>query len=223
MTRRLEHGVQERERLTREAAEASSTERRRIAADLHDSVVQDLAAVSYSLSARGRPATDVSTAAIVRRSIQSLRTLLVEIYPDSLESSGLSAALSDLAAPLRGHGVDVRIAVPHELDLPREDTELLHRVAAEALRNVDSHAEARQVDVTVKQHDGLLELCIADDGRGIDLDRQVEKGHLGLTLLHDRATRAGAALTVQPRIDAAGTVLRLQLPCRSAVPAGDPR
>ncbi|MDQ1649547.1 MAG: two-component system, NarL family, sensor kinase [Frankiaceae bacterium] len=221
MTRRLEHGVQERERLTREAAEASATERRRIAADLHDSVVQDLAAVSYSLSARGRPAIDVSAAAIVRRSIQSLRTLLVEIYPDSLESSGLSAALSDLAAPLRGHGVDVRIAVPNELDLQRQDTELLHRVAAEALRNVDAHAEARQVDVMVKQHEGLLELRIADDGRGIDLSRKVEKGHLGLTLLHDRATRAGATLTVQPRSDAAGTELRLLLPCRSGVPAGD--
>jgi signal transduction histidine kinase len=217
--RRLDSSVQERERLAREATEASATERRRIAADLHDSVVQDLAAVSYTLSGiadRSSPESDAAplrtSAATVRRSIRSLRTLLVEIYPDNLETEGLQSALTDLSAQLSGQ-LDVRLELA-EVPAPRRPTELAFRVATEALRNVATHASASTVTLALRQVGAMLELVVTDDGRGFDpTDRRhgPESGHLGLALLRDRASRAGGELTLDSR-PGGGTSVRLVLP-----------
>src|SRR3954451_22352719 len=92
LARRLRERQEERERLLRQALEASDNERRRIAGDLHDGVVQDLAGVAYELagSARrdgvsGGTATLLDDSATqVRESIKSLRSLLVDIYPPKL-------------------------------------------------------------------------------------------------------------------------------------------
>jgi two-component system, NarL family, sensor kinase len=224
--RRLDSSVQERERLARDAAEASATERRRIAADLHDSVVQDLAAVSYSLSgaAERLSAPEVerrpirSAAATVRRSIQSLRTLLVEIYPDSLQNEGLQSALTDLSAQLVGQGVDVRLDLSGDIDVPRASNELIFRVAAEALRNVAEHAHATHVALSLCRVSGGVELTVTDDGRGFDPDdlrNGPEAGHLGLALLRDRAARDGGKLQITST-SGRGTTVLLLIPVEEA-------
>ena len=95
LDRRLRRTQEEREALLVHAVEASADERRRIAAELHDGPVQDLAGLSYSLSAaaqaesspaaRGRRST--RAAAGTRDSMRQLRTLLVEIHPPNLRAS----------------------------------------------------------------------------------------------------------------------------------------
>ena len=110
LARRLQRGHDERERLLARAIEASDTERRRIAGDLHDGVVQDLAGVAFGLAPIAAKATDedarVLNASIerLRQGVRDLRTLLVEIHPPRLESAGLEAALDDLLSPLRAAG-----------------------------------------------------------------------------------------------------------------------
>ena len=224
--RRLDRSVQERERLTREAQEASATERRRIAADLHDSVVQDLAAVSYSLAGaaerspapRRRPAGPRGSR---HRSTEhpALRTLLVELYPDNLESEGLSSALADLTAPLIGAGSRCDCRSPRGYDPPRATSELVFRVTAEALRNVAAHADAHTVTVTLQavtapEGASSLELLVEDDGHGFDPLLPAEPGHLGLALLRDRAERAGGELTLDSIRGGTASCLRLLLPLR---------
>ena len=110
MARRLQSSQRERERLLRHALEASDAERRRIASDLHDGVVQELTGVSLTLAAQGRSdsieprqALDVSTA--IRASIKSLRSLLVEIYPPNLQEEGLQSAIGDLLSGLEARGI----------------------------------------------------------------------------------------------------------------------
>jgi signal transduction histidine kinase len=219
--RRLDSSVAERERLAREALEASATERRRIAADLHDSVVQDLAAVSYTLSgvadrsaAQAEQTPLRTAAATVRRSIQSLRTLLVEIYPDSLQHEGLASALTDLAGPLSGRRIDVRLELADDVRAARTANELAFRVAAEALRNIAAHADATTVTITLRRVGDLLELVVADDGRGFDprdARNGAQAGHLGLALLRDRVARVGGDLMVDST-PGGGTSVRLVLP-----------
>ena len=124
--RRLRRTQEEREALLVRAVEASADERRRIAADLHDGPVQDLAGISYSLSAaaeaEGAPATRRTlreAAATTRDAMRKLRTLLVEIHPPNLQASGLEAAVADLLAPLRAHGIQTELElepVPGGLD-----------------------------------------------------------------------------------------------------------
>ena len=91
MARRLEQSTREREQLLRRAVDSSEAERRRIAADLHDGVVQDMAGVTYTLAALAdaaaaagedeRASRLTAAAGETRRSVRSLRSLLVEIYP----------------------------------------------------------------------------------------------------------------------------------------------
>src|SRR5437764_5592667 len=104
MARGLRQGQLERERLLQRAIDASNAERRRIARDLHDGVVQSLAGVSYSLAAAadrldGEPGSgDVGlslrqAAADTRRSMRDLRSLIVEIAPPNLHAEGLEHAV----------------------------------------------------------------------------------------------------------------------------------
>ena len=121
LSRRADAAAADRERLLVMAADASDAERRRVARDLHDGVVQDLAGTSFALSGIGqgrrgrrsdheRPRLNADLerlAAAVRRSLLALRSLLVEIYPPQLDGAGLGAALQDLVAPAEQAGVDV--------------------------------------------------------------------------------------------------------------------
>jgi two-component system, NarL family, sensor kinase len=139
MVRRLGDSQRERERLLRRAVDASELERRRIAADLHDGVVQDLVGVSYTLSAEAdrlengdRPAAALRAgAAQARDSGRALRTLLVDIYPPSLHQAGLAATLGDLADTLSARGLATELHADDAPELPPDTEALLFRCAQE--------------------------------------------------------------------------------------------
>ncbi|NHC44544.1 sensor histidine kinase [Motilibacter aurantiacus] len=219
LVKRLQAGQRERELLLQRALDASDDERRRIARDLHDGVVQTLVSVSYGLSAvQARAYADpavgpaVATAATVtRQGIQELRSLLVDIYPPSLAASGLGAALSDLSAPLAGQGVEVRLDVPADLDLAWEVESLLYRVAREALRNVSAHAHASSVDVTVRRVAGRVIVTLADDGVGLPGGHVAAEGHFGVRTMKDLAVGANGSFAVSGR-DGGGRVVEVEVP-----------
>jgi signal transduction histidine kinase len=201
--------------------EATDAERRRIAGDLHDGVVQDLAGVAFMLGAaslRGEdvPAAEVAdSASRIRQAVRSLRSLLVEIYPPNLYEEGLEAALSDLMAQLAARGIetslDVDVAVK---SLGLDEIELLYRVGQEGLRNVVEHAAATTVAITVGRVDGMLVMTVADDGRGIGPGPlPARPGHLGLRALAGLADGLGATLQLESP-PGGGTVMRLEVPPR---------
>ena len=223
MAKRIRRGSKEREALLQRAVDASDAERRRIAADLHDGIVQDLAGLSYSLAAaagragsgEGEPVAEVLTrgADQTRQSVRELRSLLVEIYPPSLDRAGLEAALSDLLAPLGGRGIETSLIVPEGLEIAPERETLLFRAAQEAIRNAAAHAEPSRVDVSIHSGPDTVRLVVADDGRGFSADeslRDTAGGHLGLSLLRDLADDAGATLEIDST-PGAGTRVRLEV------------
>ena len=192
MARRLQSSQRERERLLRHALEASDAERRRIASDLHDGVVQELTGVSLTLAAQGRsdsfePRQALDASAAIRASIKSLRSLLVEIYPPNLQEEGLQSAIGDLLSGLEARGIATRLdADMGETAVDVEASALVYRVTQEALRNVVSHAAATQVRVTLRVSDGWIRLIIDDDGRGFTagtVDARAAEGHVGLRSL----------------------------------------
>lgn len=223
MAKRIRRGSKEREALLQRAVDASDAERRRIAADVHDGIVQDLAGLSFSLAAaaeragsgEGEPAEQVLKrgADQTRQSVRELRGLLIEIYPPSLERAGLEAALSDLLAPLGGRGIKTSLEVPDQLEIPPEPEALLFRAAQEAIRNAAAHAEPHRVDVSVRSQPDAVTLIVSDDGRGFSVDepaRGTAEGHLGLSLLRDLAADAEAALDIQST-PGSGTRVRLEV------------
>jgi two-component system, NarL family, sensor kinase len=223
MARTLHDNRQEREELLLRALAASDTERRRIASDLHDGVVQDLAGTSYALAAAADridgQAPTVSEALRdgarqTRRSIRQLRSLLVDIYPPDLHRAGLAAALSDLVAPLESRGVHARVDLPPGLRLEPDAEALMFRTAQEALRNVMAHSDANRVDVSVILENSHAGLTIADDGRGFTPDvaqAARDDGHLGLRVLADMAQDAGGRLDIDSQ-PGRGTRVCLEVP-----------
>lgn len=221
LDRRLRRSQAEREALLVRAVEASDDERRRIAADLHDGPVQDLAGISYSLSAaaqtEGSPQareTLHQAAAGTRDSMRRLRSLLVEIHPPNLRASGLEAALADLLAPLQARGAETSLRLDPSLGLGEEAERTVYRAAAEALRNVERHADANRVAVAVEERDDGVRLVVVDDGIGFgpgDRERRREEGHVGLSLLEELAGRAGGRLAVRSA-PGDGTTFELELP-----------
>jgi two-component system, NarL family, sensor kinase len=223
MARTLHDNRQEREELLLRALAASDTERRRIASDLHDGVVQDLAGTSYALAAAADridgQAPTVSEALRdgarqTRRSIRQLRSLLVDIYPPDLHRAGLAAALSDLVAPLESRGFQARVDLPPGLRLEPDAEALMFRTAQEALRNVMAHSDAHRVDVSVILENSHAGLTIADDGRGFTPDvaqAARDDGHLGLRVLADMAHDAGGRLDIDSQ-PGRGTRVSLEVP-----------
>lgn len=224
LARRVRDAQRERQRLLQRAVDASEDERRRIAADLHDSTVQELAAVSYSLAGIGRrlASGDHSAAAdavadaarATRRSVGQLRTLLVEIYPPNLDGEGLKAALGDLLAELGGRGLETELSLPAALPMGNAARRLIYRTAQEALRNVVAHADASRVAVSIELTRTGAALMVRDDGRGLTptwSNSPASHPHFGLRLLRDLAREAGGRLDVTSK-EGEGTVVRLEVP-----------
>ena len=225
MARGLRQGQEERERLLQRAIDASEAERRRIARDLHDGVVQSLAGVSYSLAAAadrldsGAESADVGSAlrqaaADTRRSMRDLRSLIVAIAPPNLHDEGLDNAVVELVAPLAAEGLETAVDID-DAAAPSADTQtLLYRVAQEAVRNVAAHANATRVSVSLTRDNGSARLVVADDGQGFSPDRleqRREAGHLGLTLLTGMVAEAGGRLVVAST-PGKGTRLEAEVP-----------
>jgi two-component system, NarL family, sensor kinase len=221
LLRRLRRGQHEREALLVQAMEASEHERRRIAGNLHDGVVQDLAGLSLTLAAAAERTAEPGVASMLagaarstRQSIRQMRSLLVDIYPANLHSAGLQAALEDLLAPLASRGLTTRAHVNGDLAAAPEVEQLTFRTAQEALRNVQRHASARTVDLRATVQADTLELLIEDDGRGFSpgaMRRARADGHFGLAMLADRAVGMGGRLTIDSE-PGCGTRVRLEVP-----------
>jgi signal transduction histidine kinase len=223
-TRRGRAEARERARLARETESALQLERGRIATELHDGVVQDLAGLSFSLAAAADRATargavessDIldRAAASARRAVRQMRSLLVDIYPPNLHTVGLESALRDLLSPLQAQGIDSKLEVAPDLRLAPATERLLFVTAREAIRNVSRHADASEANIRVATDGTRVELVVADDGRGFPAQEVLAKGpngHLGLALLTDLAKRAGGDLAVVSR-QGHGTRLTLGVP-----------
>jgi signal transduction histidine kinase len=216
------------EELTRRALDASDAERRRIAATLHDGVVQQLVAASFiaagqaqrAASTGGDPklAADLdSVASTVRDGVAGLRSLLVDIYPPSLHTAGLASALRDLADTASGAAGPVPdIDIDADADVadrvPGQEQEAMFRIAQEAVRNAVRHARARHLTLRLTAEDGTPALQIADDGDGFDaaaLAAEGLEGHFGLRLMAEAARHGGGWLGLLST-PGAGTVVRYE-------------
>jgi signal transduction histidine kinase len=221
---RLKRSQVQREDLLQRALDASTEERRRIAGALHDGVVQDLAATSFTVAGAAERAASVGQPALandlrgaagtVRTSIGGLRSLLVDIYPASLAAAGLAAALDDLAASVRSRGITVNVDISSQTGLDPAGERLVFRVAQECLTNITRHAGATAVSLQLRRTDENVLLEISDDGVGFDAATVIahpEEGHFGLRILGDVVARAGAELWLASA-PGGGTQWQLRVP-----------
>ncbi len=215
LARRVNRASAERERLLVGAATASAAERRRIARDLHDGVVQDLAGSAFAVSALARDAdqparaTLLATGHSLRGSLRALRSLLVEIHPPDLNAATLPAALVDLCAPAAAAGVSVSVSTAALGDVSEQQATLVWRVAQEAVRNTLRHACASTMVLDLGHEHGSLVLTVTDDGIGFDPDAVSGATHYGLRGLASLVRDSHGTLTIRSA-PGAGTTTRLE-------------
>jgi signal transduction histidine kinase len=222
--------TREEKRLMQKAAEASEAERMRIARDLHDGVVQNLAGMALTLSAeasqlKGRRTGDEdekaallelleSSATETRGAMKDLRTLIIDLVPPTFRREGLEGALLEVLRDMKRKGTNTELDLPPNLRLREDRGQLIFRVAQEILRNVSAHADAKNVKVELTTDDGSAILSIEDDGKGFsdrDLDRRRAEGHLGTVAIVELAEEAGGTLTIDSE-PGRGTLVVLTLP-----------
>lgn len=203
MAKRLQAYHQDRRRLLQQAIAASDLERRRIARDLHDEVIQDISGLSYALEAEEMRSTEAQrpllaqARSILQHNVTVLRGMTTELYPPDLAELGLPTALARLGDLLMTQGITVEYELPKEIDLDKSQAAMYYRVAREVLMNVSKHAQATHVKLSLLPEPDKVVLQIADNGRGFDVSDGSPEGHLGLQLIRDTVAEAGGSLDIR--------------------------
>ncbi|MCZ7666872.1 MAG: sensor histidine kinase [Chloroflexi bacterium] len=205
---------------------AVADERSRIARDLHDSVTQAIYGVTLYADAT-RLALKDGELDIVAENLNELRAmaweamldmrlLIFELRPPVLEEEGLVMALQiRLEAVEARSGVYTHFHTSGERPLPLPLETELYRIAQEALTNVVKHAQAKQVDVTLRFDETQVCLEIEDDGIGFETAAAsslntsvVHSSGMGLRGIQERADKINGDLLIQSA-PGQGTMLRI--------------
>jgi signal transduction histidine kinase len=183
------------------------SERARIAADIHDDVIQDLSMLVHRLDRAGED----DAAATLRGAIDRLRAICADLRLPVIHDLGLAAALEALVGEVRAtSGIAIDLRYDREARLPY-DVELgLYRIAQEAVANAIKHGRP-PITVRLRAEPGSAELEVEDRGSGVGEDalaRPASPGHLGFLTMAQRAAKLGAELAVADRPEG-GTRVRV--------------
>ncbi len=189
----------EQREVERQILDVIQRAQRRIGADLHDGLGQELTGIAMLLRGLqravgdGRAATPAQIEEVighVGRSIESARAMARGLAPVDPEHGGLGGALQRLAASATrqsGVHVELRYDVPPTLLFSQEESTHLLRIAQEAVSNALWHAEPRAIEISLEYETGFALLRIRDDGRGFPDATEPRRG-LGLKTMRFRAS-----------------------------------
>ncbi|MDP2818633.1 MAG: histidine kinase [Polaromonas sp.] len=222
LEQRVATRTREVERLAKETRYAAVVrERLKIARDLHDTLAHSMMAMLTEVRLLKKlhvhdpaalPDELAHAEQAAHQGLKEARAAITQLRFNAVRDVGLGAALADaikLFSERTGLAVDYS-SEPRAASFADERAETLFRIVEEALRNVERHAMASLVRVSLRDAaDGRLELRIEDDGVGFDSSAS-HPGHYGLVGLREQAQLIGAELSVQSAPHE-GTTLRLAL------------
>jgi PAS domain S-box-containing protein len=226
---RLHRQSRELRELSARVLEAREEEKTRIARELHDELGQLLTALKMDLSAL-KDAPDGDRAAkitamnrVLDQTVASTRRIAADLRPLMLDDLGLAEAAGWLVQDFgQRSGVAARIELAGAValdDLPKAVAIAVYRALQESLTNIARHAGARNAWVTLGAADGVLQVEIEDDGRGIAPEDSSKPRSLGLKGMRERLVQVGGTLEVA-RAPRGGTRVRLRVPLRGIAEEG---
>lgn len=215
----------ELERLAGRLISAQEDERRRVARELHDDLVQRVAATAIEVGRLERMAATAPAAVVpgleqLKRTLAQLsedvHRLSRRIHPAMLDELGLTAAIEAECRAFMERGgppVDVRLTGEHGSvdELPRDATLALYRLVQEALRNAWQHAAATEVGIDLMRSDGVVRLTVRDNGHGFDRTAPDWKPGLGLASMEERTRLLGGHMSIASA-PGQGTRIEVTLP-----------
>ena len=205
---------------SREVIMAQENERKRIARDLHDTVLQDMWRLSFQIK-------DEEAAKEQREIMRRIRGICDTLIPPDFQRRGLVNALESLCynfwqrTKLSGREIECHIKAENDISLilPKDDTQLqCYRIVQECLSNIEKHAEADNVFVLLrKSPDGLLLISVSDNGKGFAFPDNSAihslraEGHFGIWDIYERAAYINAELDIKSGIGE-GSLITLKVP-----------
>lgn len=212
-------------RLSRQILSAQEDERKMISRELHDVIAQTLTGINVRLAnlkkeaavnTKGLDRNIARTQRLVEKSVNIVHQFARELRPAVLDDLGLIPALHSFMKNFASRtGVRTRLtafAGVEKLDTTRRT--VLYRVAQEALTNVDKHAQAREVRITIEKVAGAICMKIADDGRGFQangLRNGKKQKRLGLLGMRERVEMVNGSFAIQSA-PGLGTTVNAQMP-----------
>jgi signal transduction histidine kinase len=208
-----------REEFTRELIASQEAERRRISAELHDSLGQNLLLIKNraQLALAGiAPGTDARAqlegiSALATASVEEVRQISHDLHPYQLDHLGLTGALEAMIEnTARSSGMTFERKLDRVDDIFTKDTAMhLYRVVQESLNNVLKHSGARRARVQLERDVREVVLRISDDGSGFD-SAQLDSRGRGLRNIAERVRMIGGKLAMNS--SAEGTCLEVTVP-----------
>jgi signal transduction histidine kinase len=206
----LSAGRERMRKLGAEVVYAEERERAQVARELHDSVGQTLAAASFQVAAAAHeigshPASPriATVRELLRTALEEIRNVSRSLHPRVASDLGLPAALEALSDATQQRSLlDVKVNVDISgVVIPAALSATLYRVAQEALRNVERHADAGHATVSLRARPGYVELEVNDDGRGFEGPLEKKRGESGLATMRERLSLAGGELHIHTAAD----------------------
>ena len=191
-------------------------ERRRIAEELHDELIQDLVGIQMTLEAATlrKDARPGEAAVDLGRVIARFRELVFELRPHTLESDGLPGTARVMLGRLADQaGIRTELRSHLAGRLPVASEELAYRVMREGIQNVRRHAGAAAVSLELNLRGRHLEIWLTDDGIGFDPDLASDLGHFGLASITHQVESVEGSLHVTSALGR-GTALHALIPYR---------
>jgi len=201
-------------------------ERSRLAREIHDTLAQGFAGIVTQLQAAEQSSDDVerrrhtdAALTLARDGLTEARRSMQALRPAALDSARLPEAIANAARSWSARtGVPVAVRTEgRERSLPTDAEVALLRTAQEALANVERHAGAHHVDLTLRYADHEARLEIRDDGRGFPADTPMaapadaRTGGFGLIAMRERIESLAGELVVESR-PGHGTAVRAEVP-----------
>ncbi len=201
-------------------------ERKHLARELHDQIIQDLLSVNYQLEELATQQIDVGgiireladIRSDIRLMVEDLRHICGNLRPPTIDSFGLGAALQSYTHDwTERHNIPVALDLDADLGRLPEAIELsVFRIVQESLNNVRKHADAQNVQIVLCHlSPRRLMISIADDGRGLgdsfDLSALSAHGHYGLLGISERVALLGGRLNLRNQQNG-GLLLQAEIP-----------
>jgi PAS domain S-box-containing protein len=216
--------------LTSHLQSAQEQERAHLAREVHDELGQALTALKIDLAWLGKRLPKDETAlankiedmtVLVEDTTHTVRRMATELRPGLLDDLGLVVALEwQISEFARRTGLDCRADLDQEglenvvSDLDRDLATAIFRIAQEALTNVARHAQATEVEVSLRREHDVLLLTVHDDGIGLVPDAAGSTTSLGLLGMRERALAWQGRVTFES-LPGQGTTVTLRAPMHS--------
>ncbi len=193
---------------------AQEEERKRIARELHDSTGQSLAALKFyvesALSSRHKGKTTEMYKSferlipMIQTAIEEARRIYMGLRPSMLDDLGITTTIKWYCREIQETCPGVRIE--EQVDIAEEEIPdalkiVIFRIIQEAFNNIIKYSEAGYVQVSLVKNDSSIELTIADDGLGFDIESYLRRGHhergLGLAGMKERMELTGGTFSIK--------------------------